>query len=207
MSFKHYLAILARNAGEKEGGPMGAIANSPRLQMPAATAKQTSTTFRYDPETLVRMMSLNEARQLSHSSSVIVLVPLPAEKQSLGSREAALEFLAFSDKSTTQSFRRETGRFVFGDIIVDFAAMEVSRSGKPVKVTALEFKALKYLIQNPRRPISREEFLNEVWGYNNYPTTRTVDNQLSKLRKKLEREPSRPVHLQTVHGTGYKFLP
>jgi DNA-binding response OmpR family regulator len=85
--------------------------------------------------------------------------------------------------------------------------MEASRSGKQVKLTALEFKTLRYLIQNARRVISREELLNKVWGYNNYPTTRTVDNKLANLRKKFEREPSRPVHFRTVHGAGYKFLP
>jgi DNA-binding response OmpR family regulator len=74
-------------------------------------------------------------------------------------------------------------------------------------LTALEFKTLRYLVENARRVISRGELLNEVWGYNNYPSTRTVDNQVAKLRKKLERDPARPVHLRTVHGAGYKFLP
>jgi len=85
--------------------------------------------------------------------------------------------------------------------------MEANRSGVPLILTTLEFKTLKYLIQNARRVISRDELLNEVWGYENYPSTRTVDNQVAKLRKKLERDPSRPVHLRTVHGAGYKFLP
>jgi hypothetical protein len=193
---------------------MGAIANSPRLQMPAAMAKQGPAAFLNDPKTPARIMSLNEARQLAQFSTVIVLVPLHASddghtpSQSPGGREAAFRVLEFSDKSTTRSINRSTaGHFAFGEVNVDFATMEVSRRGEPVKVTALEFRTIKYLIQNPRRVISREEFLNEVWGYNNYPTTRTVDNQLSKLRKKLERDPSRPAHLRTVHGAGYKFLP
>jgi DNA-binding response OmpR family regulator len=84
--------------------------------------------------------------------------------------------------------------------------MEANRDGEPVMLTALEFKTLKYLIQNASRVISRDELLNEVWGYENYPSTRTVDNQVAKLRKKLERDPSQPVHLRTVHGAGYKFL-
>jgi DNA-binding response OmpR family regulator len=74
-------------------------------------------------------------------------------------------------------------------------------------MTAMEFKALKYLIQNPRRVISRDEMLNEVWGYQNYPSTRTVDNHILRLRQKLEREPSEPRHFITVHRTGYKFVP
>jgi DNA-binding response OmpR family regulator len=85
--------------------------------------------------------------------------------------------------------------------------MEVKRSGNTLTLTSLEFKTLKYLIQNARRVISRDELLNRVWGYYHYPTTRTVDNEILRLRKKLERDPSRPVHLRTVHGAGYKFLP
>jgi DNA-binding response OmpR family regulator len=85
--------------------------------------------------------------------------------------------------------------------------MEADRAGEPLLLTALEFKTLRYLVENARRVISRNELLNEVWGYNNYPSTRTVDNQVAKLRKKLEQDPARPVHLRTVHGAGYKFLP
>ena len=66
---------------------------------------------------------------------------------------------------------------------------------------------LAYLIKNPRRVISREELLNEVWRYENYPRTRTVDNHILKLRKKLEAEPANPKHFHTVHSFGYKFLP
>jgi DNA-binding response OmpR family regulator len=96
---------------------------------------------------------------------------------------------------------------VFGDVSVSFSALEVRRKGQPVVLTALEFKTLKYFIQNARRAISRDELLNEVWGYENYPCTRTVDNHILKLRQKLEQDPSRPVHFRTVHGAGYKFLP
>ncbi len=60
---------------------------------------------------------------------------------------------------------------------------------------------------NPERVLSREELLNDVWGYNSYPTTRTVDNQILKLRQKLEVDPANPRHLQTIYGAGYKFIP
>jgi DNA-binding response OmpR family regulator len=66
---------------------------------------------------------------------------------------------------------------------------------------------LAYLIKNPRRVISRDELLNEVWGYQNYPCTRTVDNHILRLRQKLESDPSRPSHFLTVHCLGYKFVP
>jgi DNA-binding response OmpR family regulator len=85
--------------------------------------------------------------------------------------------------------------------------MEIHRNGRAVTLTRKEFQTLAYLIKNARRVISREELLNEVWGYESYPCTRTVDNHILRLRQKLERNPSRPVHFQTIHGAGYKFLP
>jgi DNA-binding response OmpR family regulator len=95
----------------------------------------------------------------------------------------------------------------FGDVRVSFPEMLAFRGGEPVLLTNMEFKMLKYLVQNARRVISRDELLNEVWGYENYPCTRTVDNHILRLRQKLEQEPSRPAHFHTVHGVGYKFLP
>ena len=97
--------------------------------------------------------------------------------------------------------------FAFSDVHIDFAKMELTRSGRPVALTAQEFKVLKFFAQNPGRVVSREELLNEVWGYQNYPSTRTVDNHLLKLRQKLEKDPAYPIHFRTVHGAGYKFVP
>lgn len=95
----------------------------------------------------------------------------------------------------------------FGDVSVDFAKMEVIRAGQLVTLTAQEFKVLKFLIENAERVVSREELLNEVWGYQNYPSTRTVDNHILKLRQKLEKDPAQPIHFRTMHGAGYKFVP
>jgi DNA-binding response OmpR family regulator len=85
--------------------------------------------------------------------------------------------------------------------------MEVRRSDRSVSLTAMEFKVLKFFVSNPNRVISRDHLLNEVWGYDNYPCTRTVDNHVLKLRQKLESDPADPVHFLTVHGAGYKFVP
>ncbi len=95
----------------------------------------------------------------------------------------------------------------FDGISADFNKMEVIRDGQTVGLTAQEFKTLKFMAQNAERVISRDELLNEVWGYQNYPSTRTVDNHILKLRQKLEKDPSNPVHFRTVHGMGYKFVP
>jgi len=99
-----------------------------------------------------------------------------------------------------------TTRFRFADVIVDCEAMEVMRAGQKVTLTAQEFRVLKYFLQHPGRVISRDDLLNQVWGYNNYPSTRTVDNHILRLRQKLEADPSSPRHFLTLHGVGYKFV-
>ena len=95
---------------------------------------------------------------------------------------------------------------VFGDVEIDFTSMEAKRAGSTVSLTAQEFKLLRFLSQSPERVIPRDELLNEVWGYQNYPSTRTVDNHILRLRQKLEMDPSKPRHFLTVHSAGYKFV-
>jgi DNA-binding response OmpR family regulator len=98
-------------------------------------------------------------------------------------------------------------QFSFADVVVDFARMELKRQGKLVEMTPHELKVLKYFAERPEIVISRDQLLNEVWGYECYPSTRTVDTHILKLRQKLEPDPERPVHFRTVHGAGYKFIP
>jgi DNA-binding response OmpR family regulator len=98
-------------------------------------------------------------------------------------------------------------KYSFGECEIDFAKMTARRAGKPVAVTAHEFKLLKYFVDNAERVLSREELLSQVWGYNSYPTTRTVDNQILKLRQKLEPDSTEPRYLHTIYGAGYKFIP
>jgi hypothetical protein len=97
--------------------------------------------------------------------------------------------------------------FEFGGVKGCLSTREIHCNGLPVTLTSKEFKTLAYLIKNPRRVISRDELLNEVWGYQNYPCTRTVDNHILRLRKKLESEPAHPKHFHTVHCAGYRFVP
>jgi DNA-binding response OmpR family regulator len=104
-------------------------------------------------------------------------------------------------------FTREADVYIFADVMVDFFKTEITRGGEKVAVTRKEFKTLEFMAKNAQRVISREELLNEVWGYQHYPCTRTVDNHMLKLRQKLESDPSHPLHFLTVHGRGYKFLP
>lgn len=99
---------------------------------------------------------------------------------------------------------RETVRF--GNVTADFARMEVRKDGALVVMTAQELKLLRYFINHPELVITREKLLIDVWGYNSYPTTRTVDNQVMKLRQKLEADPANPQFFRTLHGIGYKFI-
>jgi DNA-binding response OmpR family regulator len=95
----------------------------------------------------------------------------------------------------------------FGDAHVDFTSMEASLAGKSVSLTAQEFKLLKFFAGSPGRVLTRDELLNEVWGYQNYPSTRTVDNHILRLRQKLEPDAANPRFFLTIHGAGYKFVP
>jgi DNA-binding response OmpR family regulator len=97
--------------------------------------------------------------------------------------------------------------FSFGEVKVDFKKMELRRDGDLVPMTSQEFKVLKFMIQNAERVLTREELLNQVWGYRNYPSTRTVDNHILRLRQKLEKDSANPLHFRTVHSAGYKFVP
>jgi DNA-binding response OmpR family regulator len=93
----------------------------------------------------------------------------------------------------------------FGDVRIDFTCMKAARMGKPVTLTTQEFKLLKFFAYSHGRVISRQELLNDVWGYTNYPSTRTVDNFVLHLRKKLEPDPANPRYFLTMQRSGYKF--
>ena len=94
----------------------------------------------------------------------------------------------------------------FGDVEVDLRRRRVLRSGKALDISSKEFELLKYFICHSGETLSRDRLLEEVWGYENYPTTRTVDTHLVRLRQKLEPEPEQPQYFLTVHGTGYRFV-
>ena len=160
-----------------------------------------------------------EFRKLSRYLPVIVLVPKSAVED-----EATQEKLepnkSVTDLTNTRNIclpldaakalltnSNATNTFEFGGVRGCLSTMEIHRNGRPVTLTSKEFKTLAYLIKNPRRVISRDELLNEVWGYENCPCTRTVDNHILKLRKKLESDPAHPKHFHTVHCVGYRFLP
>ncbi len=94
----------------------------------------------------------------------------------------------------------------FGVVEVDLRGAEVRREGRVVALSAKEFKLLRYLIQHPGTPLGRNELLDEVWGRDAMPTTRTVDVHVAWLRRKLENDARRPALIVTVRGLGYKFV-
>jgi two-component system alkaline phosphatase synthesis response regulator PhoP len=94
----------------------------------------------------------------------------------------------------------------FGDISVDFRKAEVNKNGQTLELSAREFKLLRYFIEHRGAALTRDELLNEVWGYNAMPSTRTVDVHVAWLRQKLEDNPRHPEYIHTVHGLGYKFV-
>jgi DNA-binding response OmpR family regulator len=95
----------------------------------------------------------------------------------------------------------------FDDVVVDFRRYEAHRGNRHLEMTRKEYGVLQYLAARVGEVVRRDELLEEVWDYKNYPTTRTVDNHVLSLRVKLEATPAEPRHLITVHGVGYKFVP
>ena len=93
-----------------------------------------------------------------------------------------------------------------GDIEIDFKLHQARRARQRIEFTAREFDLLRYFVQHTGQVVTREQILNEVWGYEEFPTTRTIDNFVAKLRQKIERAPHAPEHILTIHGSGYKFV-
>jgi two-component system, OmpR family, alkaline phosphatase synthesis response regulator PhoP len=110
-------------------------------------------------------------------------------------------------KAVLRRKQRHTDAQKFGDVTVDLAAKTVDRAGKPVDLTAQEFKLLAHLVNHAGRTFSRDELLLAAWGYGYEGTARTVDNFISQLRAKLEPDPEDPKHFVTVRGLGYRFDP
>lgn len=102
--------------------------------------------------------------------------------------------------------QNEIEKYSFGEITLNFKKFQAFVKDKEIKLSSREFALMKYFIQHEGEVIHRHELLNEVWGYNVTPTTRTVDNYILDLRKKLEEDPAKPKHILSVRGVGYKFV-
>jgi DNA-binding response OmpR family regulator len=102
--------------------------------------------------------------------------------------------------------RKDIDEYSFGVVHVDFQKQEATRKGKVLKLSAREYEILKYFVQHAGEVVTRDMLLNDVWGYEQFPTTRTVDNYILTIRKKVEENPAKPKFLVTVHTAGYKLV-
>lgn len=101
---------------------------------------------------------------------------------------------------------QEVDRISFDDVVIDFKAYKAERDKEPLELSAREYRLLRYLVAKGGSVVTRDELLDQVWGYNSYPSTRTVDNHIARLRQKIEPDVEQPKHILTVHGVGYKFV-
>jgi two-component system alkaline phosphatase synthesis response regulator PhoP len=105
-----------------------------------------------------------------------------------------------------QGLPKNSVEFAFGEVEVNLKSCQVSRKGKSLEFSSKEFDLLKFFLNHPGETLSRDRLLEEVWGYDKFPTTRTVDAHIVRLRQKVEPKPDEPRFILTVHGTGYKFV-
>jgi two-component system alkaline phosphatase synthesis response regulator PhoP len=103
--------------------------------------------------------------------------------------------------------RRKAEALAFGDVRIHLRGRQVFKAGQEVRLTRKEFDLLRYLVEHPGEVLTRDRLLEEVWGYERFPTTRTVDAHVLRLRQKFEPDPERPAYILTVHGQGYRFAP
>ncbi len=169
-----------------------------------------------------RMSGLDVCQQLKAKRSSIPIIMLTARGQEVD-KVVGLELGA--DDYVTKPFsirellarvkavlRRSQGApkngeyYRFGDVEVNLRSCQVSRKGKPLDFSSKEFELLKYFLAHSGEAISRDRLLEDVWGYDRFPTTRTVDAHIVRLRQKLEPKPDDPHYFLTVHGVGYKFV-
>ena len=119
------------------------------------------------------------------------------------------DMMELSARIEVQTRRAAAGRtptYRFGEVTVDFRKVEVVKAGQQIELSAREFLLLKYFIEHREAALTRDELLNEVWGYHSMPSTRTVDVHVAWLRQKIEPNPRQPQYILTMHGMGYKFI-
>lgn len=192
------LDIEATPRTEVETGELSLRDDNP-LYTPALREMLELTDYR------VALVSRDNGVSLQGSDVETVSTAAPAVLLAFSLKELVTQVCEFVRDSKSLAERKVAQ---FSDVCVDFTAMTVSRlSGDVIALTHQEFKTLRCFLSNPERVLSRDELLNLAWGYTNYPSTRTVDNHVVKLRQKLEDDPAQPIHFRTVHGVGYKFVP
>jgi two-component system alkaline phosphatase synthesis response regulator PhoP len=169
-----------------------------------------------------RMSGLDVCKQLKAKRPTIPIIMLTARGQEIDKvvglelgaddyitkpfsiRELIARVKAVLRRVSPQTSAPEVYRF--SDVEVNIRSNEVRRDGRAVELSAKEFALLAYFISHPAETLTRDRLLDAVWGYENYPNTRTVDTHIVHLRQKLEPTPEDPRYILTVHGSGYKFV-
>jgi DNA-binding response OmpR family regulator len=159
-----------------------------------------------------------ELRRLGHRMPVLMLTAKGLVEDRVTGLDAGADDYLIKPFSTEELLARvrallrrarkqgeAPARFKLGDVEIDLARQTAIRGRKQLHLTAKEFAMLRLMAEAPGEPVSRERFLDVVWGYTAFPTTRTVDNHIASLRSKLERNPDEPKWVKTVHGVGYKL--
>lgn len=171
---------------------------------------------------LPRMSGLDVCRQLRSQGVETPIIMLTARGQEvdkvIGLEMGADDYVTkpFSIKELLARVRAHLRRakkqlvdiehYSFGDVNLNFKKYQATRGELEIELSPREFELLKYFIQHKGETITRDQLLDDVWGYDNYPFTRTVDNHIAKLRQKVEPVPAEPKYIITVHRVGYKFL-
>ena len=171
---------------------------------------------------LPKMSGIDVCRKLREAGDEVPIIMLTARSQEID-KVVGLEMGA--DDYVTKPFgikelvariranlRRATKQIVqvdgfsFNDIEIDFKKYQALKNGKKLDFSSREYEILRYFIQHLEEIVTRDQLLDEVWGYSSTPITRTVDNHIAKIRQKIENDPSDPKHLITVHRVGYRFV-
>jgi DNA-binding response OmpR family regulator len=106
----------------------------------------------------------------------------------------------------TDGGKKRLSRYRFSDLDLDFETYRATRAGDKLEMSPREFELLRYLIERKGETVTRDQLLEDVWGYESYPSTRTVDTHIAKLRAKIGDSGSEPKYIMTIHGVGYKFV-
>ncbi|MGH9847162.1 MAG: response regulator transcription factor [Blastocatellia bacterium] len=171
---------------------------------------------------LPKLSGLDVCKQLRAAGATLPVIMLTARGQELdkviGLRSGAddyvtkpfslLELLARIEAVLRRAAKRleSFDSYRFGDVALDFKKHEATRSGAPIELSPREFQIMRYLIEHRGEVVTRDQLLDNVWSYDSFPMTRTVDTHIAKLRQKIESTPNHPRYLITIHGTGYKFI-
>jgi DNA-binding response OmpR family regulator len=171
---------------------------------------------------LPQMSGLDVCKQIRSTSTDVPIIMLTARGQEvdkvLGLKIGAddyvtkpfsfMELMARVEAVLRRSSARSesSGFYEFGDVRLDFRMLEATKGGQPLDLSPLEFKLMKFFIDNRQQVVTRDQMLKSVWNSQSALFTRTVDMHVAKLRKKIEDSPNHPRYIITIYGVGYKFL-